>query len=421
MLQNSAGSKASNTEFSPSTAPKDVLVVDHHQDLAGGGEVVLLRLLPRFDPSRFRPAVACVPGGSLAERIESMGVPLIPLRTNPVVTSTNVIQEASNFDAVRYLFKSSREFFSLIRQIRAQITRSAIALVYTNSLKSCVLASLAAAGTGAAVVHHMHDICDPQKFNLPLLLTLKWATRHGTELIVSISQAVTDSLVGIGVRPEKIRTIHNGVEPDEYPPIPIRDAKQRIGLNPEIPVIGHVARLMRWKGQDFFLSMASMVPEPAHFVVVGGLFWEERDYERELHEIVARQNMQDTVTFLGHRKDVPSVLQAFDVLAHTSTKPEPFGLAVIEAMASGKPVVAFRNGGIPEIVEDGKTGLLVPPGDKERFARAVDELLRNPARARKMGEAGALRVREKFTLQRQVRQIEDCFAESVASGKRGVR
>ncbi len=398
--------------------PNKILIVDHHQDFAGGGEVVLLRLLSRFDRAQFDVIAACVPGGSLAQRIQSLNVPLVPLNVNPAVTSTNVIQESSNIAAVQYVLRSSRDFLSIIRQIRRRIIEDGIALVYTNSLKSCVLAAMAAARTRAAVVHHMHDICDPQKFNLPMLLTLKWAARYGTDSIISISKAVSESLVQIGVPPSKIRTVHNGIEPDEYPSIPIQEAKRRLGLNPEVPVVGHVARLMRWKGQDFFLRMAARVTAPAMFVVVGGLFWEEPDYEKELQRIAEQKGLRSRVKFLGQRDDVPAVMQAFDVLAHTSTKPEPFGLAVIEAMASGKPVVAFGNGGLPEIIETGKTGILVRPGDEIEFARAVDELLSNADRAVHMGEAGRERVRQKFTLQMQAARVQECFAETIAK-KRG--
>jgi len=391
-----------------------LLVVDHHQDLAGGGEVVLLRLLPRLDRSRFSLGVACVPGGKLAERINAQGVHLFPLQTNPKITSTNIIQETSNLAAAGYILRSSGEFLSLVRQIRGLIRQESIHLIYTNSLKSCVLSALAAMRTRTVVIHHMHDICDPKKFNLPMLSTLKWALRRGVDSIVSISGAVTDSLVSIGVPAQKVHTIHNGVDLADYPPLSLVEAKRRLGLDPDVAVAGHVARLMRWKGQDFFLRAASRVTAKAHFVVVGGLFWEERDYEQELREIVKERGLQDKVVFLGHRDDVPTVIRAFDVLAHTSTKPEPFGLAIIEAMASERPVVAFNNGGIPEIVEDKTTGILTKPLDEKEFARALDGLLTNPERATAMGRAGRERVEKFFTLERQAAQIQACFAAALS-------
>lgn len=393
-----------------------LLIVDHHQDLAGGGEIMLLRILPRFDRGIFDISMTCVPGGTLAERIESAGVPLVPLRVNPETISTNIIQEASNLDVVRYMLQSSWEFLSLVKQIRGQIKRGGIDVVYTNSLKSCVLSALAAAGTKAVVVHHMHDITNPEKFNLPMLLTLKWSLRRGVKSIISISEAVTDSLVGIGVQEQKIHTIHNGIDLRDYPPVPVREAKERLGLDPDVPVVGHVARLMRWKGQDFFLRAVARLEKEAHFVVVGGLFWEEADYEKELRRIVEEGGLKDRVTFLGHRDDIPQVMCAFDILAHTSTKPEPFGLAIIEAMASERPVVAFKSGGIPEIVVDGETGLLTKPLDEEEFARALDRLLGEPRLASEMGKAGRERVGKLFTLGRQAERIQVSFESTLGRG-----
>jgi glycosyltransferase involved in cell wall biosynthesis len=393
-----------------------VLIVDHHQDLAGGGEITLLRVLPHFDRDRFIVRVACVPGGTLSERIESLGVEVIPLRADPKITSTNVIQEASNLEAARYMLKGSREFASLVGQIRGQVRRKNIGLIYTNSLKSCVLSALAALGTRAVVVHHMHDITNPGKFNLPMLFTLKWALKYGTKAIVSISDAVTGSLTSIGVPQKKIHTIHNGIDPEDYPPMPAEEAKRRINLDPGVPVVGHVARLMRWKGQDFFLRAASRMKSDARFVLVGGLHWEDADYEKELHQIVKDKGLQDKVIFLGRRDDVPQVMRAFDILAHTSTKPEPFGLALIEAMASEKPVVAFDNGGIPEIVVDGETGILTSPLAEEEFAVALDGLLSDPQRAMAMGAAGRKRVERLFTLERQSEQIQTCFSAALGIG-----
>lgn len=394
-----------------------VLIVDHHQDLAGGGEIALLRLLPHFDRERFAVSVVCVPGGTLAERIESMGVEVIPLGVNPELTSTNVIQEASNLDAARYMLGGSRAFVSLVRQIRGCVRREHVDLIYTNSLKSCVLSAFAALGTRAVVVHHMHDIANRDKFNLPMLLTLKWALRYGVSAIVSISNAVTESLVGVGVPRKKIYTIHNGIDPGDYPSLPDEEAKRRIDLDPGIPAVGHVARFMRWKGQDFFLRAASRMKSNARFILVGGLHWEDADYEEELHQLVEDRGLQDKVVFLGQRDDIPQVMRAFDVLAHTSTKPEPFGLAIIEAMASEKPVVAFENGGIPEIVVDGETGILTRPQDEEAFALALDKLLSDPQRAASMGAAGRKRIERLFTLKRQSEQIQACFSAALGLGK----
>jgi glycosyltransferase involved in cell wall biosynthesis len=391
----------------------EVLIVDHHQDLAGGGEASLLRVLPQFDRERFTVRVACVPGGTLAERIQSMGVDVIPLRVNPEITTTNVIQEASNLDAARYMLRGSREFASLVAQIRGQVRRGHVDLIYTNSLKSCVLSALAVFGTRTVVVHHMHDITNPDKFNLPMLVTLKWTLKYGVKAVVSISDAVTESLANIGVPREKIHTIHNGIDPGDYPSMSAEEARKQIDLDPGVPVVGHVARFMRWKGQDFFLRAASRIKSDARFVLVGGLHWEEADYEKELHRIVEEKGLQDKVVFLGHRDDIPQVMRAFDILAHTSTKPEPFGLALIEAMASEKPVVAFKHGGIPEIVVDGESGVLTAPLDEEEFAIALEGLLSDPRRAAAMGAAGRERIERLFTLKRQSEQIQACFSEAL--------
>jgi glycosyltransferase involved in cell wall biosynthesis len=154
--------------------------------------------------------------------------------------------------------------------------------------------------------------------------------------------------------------------------------------------------------------------------VAGGSIYETHGhagYPEMLRRKTAAFGLSDRVTFLGIRDDIPDLLAGLDVLVHTPTAPEPFGRALAEAMAVGRPVIAARCGGIPEVVEDGVTGLLVPSADVRAFTAAVVRLLEDPALCRRLGNAGRHRALARFGIAAHAASVlEACRA--VLEGRR---
>jgi glycosyltransferase involved in cell wall biosynthesis len=172
-----------------------------------------------------------------------------------------------------------------------------------------------------------------------------------------------------------------------------RDVRQRHGWEGHT-VAGIVGRLQPWKGQAVFLRAAAQVaathPE-ARFAVIGGavLGW-EGDYPQRLRALAEELGIGPRTLFVGHQDDVYPWFDALDVVVHASVG-EPFGLVLLEAMALGKPLIATVGPGPLEILEDGVSGILVPPGDSGQLAAAIDRLFTDPELARSLGEAGATR------------------------------
>jgi glycosyltransferase involved in cell wall biosynthesis len=137
----------------------------------------------------------------------------------------------------------------------------------------------------------------------------------------------------------------------------------------------------------------------------------EEDYEREIRELATSLGLDDCLKFTGFRTDVPKLVQSLDVLVHASTTGEPFGQVIAEGMAACKPVVATLGGAVPEIVQDGVTGLLVPMGDAQSMAEAIIKLLSNPELAGQMGQAGRQRVEQHFTMEHVVKKVESIYDE----------
>ncbi len=152
------------------------------------------------------------------------------------------------------------------------------------------------------------------------------------------------------------------------------------------------------------------MPE-ARFLIVGGAPFRAGDaYPARLHRLAQELDLAHRVVFTGHLEDVRPALAAMDVFVHAGD-PEPFGLVNLEAMAMGKPVIAFAHGALPEIIAEEETGLLVPPGDITALAEAVVCLLRDPPRRAAMGRAGRARVRERFQITHTVDRLATLWAE----------
>jgi glycosyltransferase involved in cell wall biosynthesis len=214
------------------------------------------------------------------------------------------------------------------------------------------------------------------------------------------------------VRPESIEVIPTGIDltPFQLDGDPAK-VRAELGLPPDAYVFGTVGRLERPKGHVYLLRAFEQVVKTnarARLVLVG-----DGSLAKPLQEEAARLGLAERVAFAGSRRDVPYLLRAMDVFVFPSLW-EGQGLALVEAMASGLPVVASRVGGVSEVITDGTCGQLVPPGSPEALADAMLAVMASPARAREMGAAGRARAEAVFGASRMIKRLEDLYLEVVA-------
>ncbi|HLF79208.1 MAG TPA: glycosyltransferase family 4 protein, partial [Dehalococcoidia bacterium] len=242
-----------------------------------------------------------------------------------------------------------------------------------------------------------------------------WAMANADALF-SISESVSESLVETGYQPGKIHKLLNSIDLAAWDDnLDAQTAREELGLNAGDPVIVSVGRLFVAKGQgDLIRSLALVrreLPE-VKLLLVGSddlaASAGRGSYEAELRALVTELGLEPNVKFMGQRSDVAKLLAASDVFALPSFG-EPFGLVFLEAMAMKKPVVALNNGGTPEVVDHGETGLLSSPGDIEALASNLLTLLRDPLLRTRMGQRGRHVVETRFTSERMARDAERLY------------
>lgn len=241
--------------------------------------------------------------------------------------------------------------------------------------------------------------------------------------VIAISDVIHRNFIEMHpIDPAKVVTIHNGVDTTRFRPDPAARARLRaeLGYADDDLVVGIVGRVTPSKGHREFVDMAARLAAThprARFLVVGEATRGEEDEGRAIVDGIADSDLRDRVTVTGFRRDVPDLLSAMDVFTFPSHN-EAFGLALIEAMATGLPTVSADCDGVLDIVVEGVTGLMIPPKDGALLAAATARLLDDGALRASLGQAGRERVLAKFTERRQDEAIDALYADAISARRR---
>jgi glycosyltransferase involved in cell wall biosynthesis len=300
---------------------------------------------------------------------------------------------------------------AFVRKHRIQVIHS------TDRPRDASYSSLLGYLTGAVSVVHMH--APVSELSRPTL----WGLRHATA-IFAVSNFTRGALINLGLGADKIYTIHNAVDTDYFDPdkkLPSRQPiREQFGIPANALIAGIAARMNPWKGQHELLGAASTLRErfpSLHVMILGANVPEVRaEFEKRAHE----GGIADRVHFGGFQKDVRPFLHEFDLFVHPSYA-EPFGLAIAEAMAMRKPVIACSTGGVPEIITHGKDGWLVEERSAEAVATAITTLLNDGELCRQLGERARETVRDRFSPRRQCTTVAQRYADLIAAPEHRVQ
>jgi glycosyltransferase involved in cell wall biosynthesis len=356
----------------------------------GGAETVALELMRRLNGARWRSLAVVYDEGWLTARLAEERIPYV------------VLPERGAFD-LRYLQR-------LVSIVRAH----GVDLIHAHLFGATIRAGLAGALSRAAAIGTLHgdvDLAADERFR-----TLKRTiVRRGVRRLTFVSESLRRQFLDRLAFPDEMCVvIPNGIDVSRYAE-PRRDAARReLNLPTHTFVVGAVGNLNAAKGYDVLLRAAAILRSRGddwRFVVVGD---DGHGRQHHLFELRAALGLENHVTFTGFRSDVPALLSAFDAYVLTS-RSEGFSLAVVEAMAAGLPVVATRCGGPEQIIDDGRTGLLVENGSPEAVADALEALRADAPRREALASAARSAVRERFDIDATMARYEQLYVECLAS------
>lgn len=362
----------------------------------GGTERHVVNLARRLDHSKFEMSMACLhKQGPFLKDIERLQIP---------------VEE--------YSIGSLRSRKALTEQVRCAraIRSNQIEIVHTYGFYSNVFGVPAAKLGGATRV--IASIRDTLEFPPIQRFAHKFVCQLADYIFVN-AEVIKRQLVSYGYNRDKIKVIKNGIDLSRFArKNESGKLRQEFGLYPSAPVVVVLSRLSRIKGIGPFLEAAALVTkrcEDARFLIVGDIN-DDPGYTATLKRQAVRLGLGRRVIFAGFRLDVPEILSEATISVLPCETGEGLSNSILESMAVGLPVIATTVGGNPEIVADGRTGLLVPPGDPGALAQAISLLLADPDMARRFGAAGKQRVVEEFSLERMVRVTEKFYLDLLESG-----
>ncbi|MBI2821390.1 MAG: glycosyltransferase [Acidobacteria bacterium] len=350
----------------------------------GGTERHCVNLLGRLDQSLFEIHLACLKrDGDFLSEIDTRRIPLSEYRTNKLY----------NYNALRAQIR----FASYLKTHRIQI-------VHTYGFYANVFAIPAARMAGVPVI--VASIRDTGAHLTPLQMKVqRWVCRWA-DCVLANAEAIRKWLLVEGYCSGKIQVIPNGIDVSGFANQRGGRLRQELGLPPQAPVVAVIARLIPVKGIDYFLEAAAAVAQrvqEARFLIVG-----DGPCKTDLERLAARLGLNGRAVFAGRRLDVPALLSEITVSVLPSIS-EGLPNVLLESMAAAVPVIATDVGGNAEVVEDGVTGLLVPPRDPQALARAICRLLRDPQMLSRFGERGKRRASVCFHLETRVRETERLY------------
>lgn len=364
----------------------NLLILHGSSDLYGASKILLVTVQFLLKKG-YRPLVVLGHPGPLADKLLEAGAEVTYIRLG--ILRRKYKNPIGILNRLYVLMKAYQSLKRLIRD--RQITT-----VYSNT--TAVLAgAFAARSMGVKHIWHIHEIIESPKWLSFLLGKLVNSYSHH---VLVVSTAVQQSW-GRYVSADKLQLVHNGID---YAPYlqPSGKLRTELGVSEDTVVVGMVGRVHYWKGQNYFLQIASLLHRQfpqLHFVMIGDAFPGYEYLYDQLSAIIARENLQEKVTDLGYRTDVAELLQGFDILVLPSILPDPFPTVILEAMASGKPVVATQQGGALEMVENGYTGIWIPVNEAAQAAAAMEQLVFSQPLRKRMGDKGREKVLAEYSLE----------------------
>jgi glycosyltransferase involved in cell wall biosynthesis len=294
----------------------------------------------------------------------------------------------------------TRAFFALKKLCK----QNQIDIIYTNTAP-VIIGGILSKFTGIKNVWHLHEILEPSSF---MHRFFGWLINATAQKVIVVSDAVYNNWAG-RIDASKMVKVYNGFEAsgvnvnvnvgaNDSASLPLRE---QLNLNNNTVLVGMVGRVNLIKGQFYFIQIAAAAKAAGlncHFVMIGDAYKGYEYLYPQIETQIAALGLQNTITNLYYQPNAAALIQQLNIFVLPSIKPDSFPVVILEAMAAGKPIIATNQGGAQEQIEDSVTGFLVPVNDASSAAQKLGVLVNNPDMRTRMGQAGAKKLQEQFSL-----------------------
>ncbi len=368
----------------------------------GGGEYSIFLLITNLNSDIFDVVVLYAHENEIIRKIKGKGIKTVKICLNKSITSVYRDEVRINpVSLLRYVIHLVSGIFKVAKLLR----RYKVEILHPHDNLSKIIGGVAAKIAGVKSVAHCRDLLERgliEKFLIFYQL-----------LFIDRIIAVSESNRKLFRRSEKslvkVQTIYNGIDLDRFDCLTEAFIRKELNINNRDVVIGVIGVFDKCKGHIYFLQAIERLVSEGRQDITCLVIGNGREGGK-LKEFVIDKNLQNHVRFLGYRSDVPALLSAMDMVVMPSIQ-ESFPRVPLEAMAMKISVISTAVGGLPESVEDGKTGMLVPAADIDSLCKAIKYLVDNPEIRKGMGETGRKRVEEKFSIKDNVRKTEELYLD----------
>ncbi len=354
-----------------------ILYLSHCGSSIGGGEKQLAYLVTNIDRNYYQPLVVCPDDGVFAEYLRRADIPTVILKLPPWRKTKSLIAR----------YSAAKKLVALAKTHNAQ-------LIHTSD-----------SWFNPYLWHVSKQLNIPVISHVRTLLTASQVRKYmfdQMDRIIAISEQSSLPLIQVGIDTQKIDVILNCVDLSAFQPASGITTSEKY-------VVGIVGRIEPFKRQKAFVEIATKVAtqhKNIEFHIIGGTLDtpEHRAYEREVHQLVAKHQLQERINFTGHRTDMPKAMQELDLLVTLSA-----GSVIAEAMATGKPVIGTPVGSTAEMIVHGVTGYIMPSESSENIANKIVELAQNPTQSVRIGERARKHAEETFGIETHVQKVEEIY------------
>lgn len=376
-----------------------ILFVDHTAVL-GGAELSLLDLATAYAKTS---KVILFSKGLLQDRLIKAGVECSIAQADKTLLEIKASGGLNSLSKIPDLWQMA----GIVAKAAADYD-----LIVANSQKAFVISALATLRGSPPVVWYLRDILTANHYStLNRVIAVMLANQFAAKVIVN-SEATGKAFVAAGGKDKLYQVVYNGFDFKKFENIDIEATEKiraELGVG-NAPLVGVFSRLSYWKGQHLLLEAVKELPQ-VQVILVGKALFGEDEYVSELKALANQPQLEGRIHWLGFRDDIPTLMKTCDIIAHTSTEPEPFGRIIVEGQLAEKPVIASAAGGALELIEDKISGCLFPLGDAIALRQQIQLLLSDRSLANKIAHQGYLKAKANFGLE----TILASFAEALST------